>query len=222
MRNHARFIKRFLAEPHSVGAIAPSSSWLAKALCEPYSRSTPPVDVLEVGAGTGAVTRYLGGVLKAADRLDICELAPMFVEVLRKQVLTQPTFEQAVREGRVRLLEGPVQEVIGDHRYDFIISGLPLTIFTAQQVREILDALKRCLKPGGVFSYFEYIGLRKLSSVVLSAAERQRAQEVSRILAGHIQAYQFDRRTVLRNIPPAYARHWRFDQGDGVRRAAYA
>ncbi|GMU38832.1 MAG: methyltransferase [Phycisphaerae bacterium] len=207
------FVRQFISNPHSVGAIAPSSRVLARALCEPYQASQPPVSVLEVGAGTGAVTKYIGSVLRAGDTLDICEISPAFTDLLRRNVLTTPAFSGPAAAGRVRLLEGPVQDVIGDRKYHFIISGLPLTIFTVEQVSRILDALRRSLHPGGVFSYFEYIGLRKLSGALMTGRERRRAREVSKFLTTNIAAYQFQRRTVLINLPPAYARHWRFDDG---------
>ncbi|MCC7293227.1 MAG: methyltransferase domain-containing protein [Phycisphaerales bacterium] len=211
MRQNINFIRQFIANPHSVGAVAPSSRHLARALCEPYVRSTGACHVLEVGAGTGAVTRHLGTVLRAEDRLDISELSPVFADALRRDVLTMPCFAEAVAQRRVRLFEGPVQDIIGRQQYDFIVSGLPLTIFTVDQVREILDALRRSLKPGGVFSYFEYIGLRRISGAVMTGSERRRARDVSRFLTQSIATYQFDRRTVLLNLPPAYARHWRFE-----------
>jgi phosphatidylethanolamine/phosphatidyl-N-methylethanolamine N-methyltransferase len=211
LRHTLGFVRQFLSNPHSIGAIAPSSRLLARALCEPYQASPSPASVLEVGAGTGAVTKYIGGLLRRADTLDICEISPVFTEWLRENLLTSPTFAGPVAEGRVRLLQGPVQDVVGDRKYHYIISGLPLTIFTVDQVRQILDTLRRCLHPGGVFSYFEYIGLRKLSSALMTGRERRRAQAVSQFLNRSIREYQFHRRTVLINVPPAFARHWRFE-----------
>ena len=65
-----RFLRGYLQTPHVVGALSPSSKQLAEALCAPYRRAESPVSVLEVGAGTGAITRYLGTILRDRDRLD--------------------------------------------------------------------------------------------------------------------------------------------------------
>jgi len=211
MRQQVQFLKEFVSAPSTVGAVVPSSAALARALCEPYAQADRPAAVLEVGAGTGAVTRYLGSILRGEDRLDICEIKPHFADHLERNVLSHTNFAGAVAVGRVRLMRGPVQQLLGKRRYDFIISSLPLTAFNLADIREILAGLQASLKPGGVFSYFEYIGLRKLSRNLLLGKKRLQAQQVSRFLNDNIRSHQFYRRTVLLNFPPAYARHWRFD-----------
>ena len=94
-----RFFKRYLSDPRSVGAIAPSSPGLSQALCDPYSRCERPARVLEVGAGTGSVTRQLGRLLRPDDQLDICEINPVFGDILEKDVLTNRDFRDAVAAG---------------------------------------------------------------------------------------------------------------------------
>lgn len=215
MRHHAAFLKQFLRRPQSVGAVAPSSRHLARALCAPYEAATGPSRILEVGAGTGAITRHLGTVLRPKDELDICELSADFAEILRRDVLSAESFARPMAEGRVRLLIGPVEKVIADRTYDFVISGLPLTSFTIDQVKAVLGRIRDVLKPGGVFSYFEYIGLRWLSTYLMMGSEGRRAREVSAYMSAGIRTYQTGRQPILRNVPPAFARHWRFDRVDG-------
>ncbi len=191
--------------------MAPSSRALAAALCEPYRRSLQPATVLEVGAGTGAVTRHLGTLLGDDDRLDICEIESDFAEVLERDVLTCPSFAGAVAAGRVRLLRQPIQTLSEENRYDFVISGLPLTAFELRDVQEVFRVIRRSLKPGGVLSYFEYVGLRRTSTALALGNRRACVRSVSKYLTEHIRNHQFARQTVLRNFPPAYARHLRFD-----------
>lgn len=209
-----RFLKEYLIDPTTVGAIAPSSRSLAAALCEPFRRRSRPAKVLEVGAGTGAITRYLGPLLGDADELDICEIQPEFVEVLEGEVLTQRDFASGVADGRIRLFCQPVQEIAHRDRYDFIISGLPLTAFELGDVREAFGAFRRCLKPNGVLSYFEYVALRMVARSLAVGRRGRRVRSVSRFLSEQIRRNQFDRRTVLINLPPAYARHFRFNGTD--------
>ena len=170
-----------------------------------------PATVLEVGAGTGAITRHLGSVLGRNDHLDICEIQPEFVAILKRDVLSQPDFVPAVEGGRVRILDTPVQDLDHENRYDFIISGLPLTAFALRDVHRVFKALRRCLKPGGVLSYFEYVGLRRTSRTLAFGKRRNRIRTVSAYLSKHIRAHQIRRRTVLQNLPPAHARHLQFD-----------
>ena len=212
-----RFLKGYVRDPSSVGAVAPSSRALAGALCEPFRRRTRPAKVLEVGAGTGAITRHLGTLLGDEDELDICEIDADFATILEQDVLTQTDFVSRFAAGRIRLLKKPVQGITEEDRYDFVVSGLPLTAFELQEVKEVFAAIRRCLKPDGVFSYFEYIGLRRTSRVLALGRHRARIRSVSAYLTDHIRSHQFECRTVLRNFPPAHARHFRFDSAAAAR-----
>ncbi len=209
--HNLQLIKRYVRDPKVVGAVTPSSRALAEAMSRHYKNYDKTASVLEVGAGTGPITRYLGTILGDDDSLDICEVQPSFVKILHRDVVSSKTFRPAVKAGRVRILAKPVQRLVDENRYDFIISGLPFTVFELQDVRHIFDVIRRVLKPGGVFSYFEYIGMRKISRNCSLGNKRSRVRNVSSFLNRLIREYQFDREMVFKNLPPAYARHLRFD-----------
>ncbi len=206
-----RFLKGYVRQPHVVGAVAPSSTALASALCEPFHRYPRPARVLEVGAGTGAITRHLGAILGDRDELDVCEIKPEFADILRRDVLSRPDFASGVSSGRVRLVESAVQSLPHEDRYDFVISCLPLNAFELREVREVFTVLRRCLKPGGVLSYFEYMAFRRGSAVFSLGRRRKRIRSVSAYLTSTIKKFQFRRRAVLANFPPANTRFLRFD-----------
>jgi len=205
-----RFLTRCLAHPGSVGSVTPSSQALAKALTAPLEGRDRSVCVLEIGAGTGPVTRRLGNLLGPEDRLDVCEIDPEFARILERTIQTEPSLAAAHAQGRVRLLNCPAQEIDAPGYYDFIISGVPLNAFRPAEIRGFLAHVQHNLRPGGVFSYFEYAGARWLMRVFPSRRLRRRARVVSRVLEAHIEEYQVARRTVILNVPPAHARHWRF------------
>jgi phospholipid N-methyltransferase len=215
-----RFFKRYLNDPRTVGAIAPSSPGLSRALCGPFRARRTPARVLEVGAGTGSVTRQIARFFGPEDRLDVCEINPVFGEILEREVLTRPGLREGVAEGRVRLLKQPVQALTQVEPYDYILSGLPFTSFELEDVEEIFDVIRRCLKPDGVFSYFEYVALRRASTALAVGKKRRRVRSVSSYMNETIRNHQFARRTVLRNLPPAHARHLRFDRTQAVAVAA--
>ena len=186
------------------------------AVAEPLRRATRPIRLLEVGAGTGPVTRYLGTLLGDKDQFDICELQPEFADILERDVLSKPPFAKMVAEGRVRLLRKPAQKIEGHNVYDFIISGLPLTAFELDDVKKIFTVYKRLLKPNGVLSYFEYTWLRQTSRVLALGRSRTRLRAVNAFLNRNIRDHEFARRAVLNNFPPAHARHMRFEaNGNG-------
>lgn len=205
-----QFLKRYVAAPHVTGAVAPSSRRLAEALVRPFARSPRPARVLEIGAGTGPVTRVIGRHLGPQDRLDVCELQDELADVLERDVLSRAPLDRASREGRVRLIRGPVEEIDAAGVYDFVICGLPFTAFDPPSVRRIMGVIERTLKPGGTFSYFEYVGLRRLSCTFGFGVGRRRVRRVSRLLDRLIARHQVRRETVWLNVPPAYGRHWRF------------
>ncbi len=125
-------------------------------------------------------------------------------------MLAQPECGPGLYDGRIRLFCKPVQEIPHDNYYDFIVSGLPLTAFDLGLVKDVFATFRRCLKPDGVLSYFEYVGMRRTSRALSVGHRALRVRSVSSFLTRRIRRHQFDRRTVLRNLPPAHARHLRF------------
>ncbi|GGU73766.1 hypothetical protein ACIG0C_08465 [Kitasatospora aureofaciens] len=78
------FLTEALRTFHDTGALAPSGPDLVDALVVSVtSRPNRPISVLEVGAGTGVVTRRLARVLRPGDRLHVVEANPRFAERLR-------------------------------------------------------------------------------------------------------------------------------------------
>jgi phospholipid N-methyltransferase len=171
--------------------------------------------MLEVGAGTGAITRRIGQLMTDRDELDICEISPHFADILERDVLSQPYFRRPCIEGRVRLFRIPVQQLDVNAQYDYIISGLPFTAFPVRDIHDVLGVLRQCLRPGGVLSYYEYVGFRRASRVFAMGKSRERIRLVYAYLSRNIERHQFAKETVFLNFPPAHARHLRFDGEPG-------
>ncbi|MCP4593436.1 MAG: methyltransferase domain-containing protein [bacterium] len=205
-----QFLRSYLDDPSTVGAVAPSSRRLAKALVQPFAARTGASRVLELGAGTGRVTRCIASLMGPDDHLDVCEIKEDLADALETNVLSEAGCRRARVDGRIRLLRCPAQDIHDSQGYDYIISGLPFTAFDPVLLDAVMSSVRRNLRPGGVFSYFEYVGLRKLNRTLSLGSGRQRIRSVSGVLDGHISRHQFRRETVLFNLPPAYARHWRF------------
>lgn len=206
------FLRNYVREPRTVGALAPSSRWLAAALAEPFRARATSARLLEVGAGTGPITRYLGELLGPDDCLDVCEVNPDFAKIIQRDVLSRDPLASGVRRGAVRLWTCRVQDIDPEQRFDLIIASLPFTVFPLAEVRAIFELVRRLLVPGGVFSYFEYAILRRISRTWSLGPSRTRIRAVSDFLDDQVQQYQLAARLVLRNLPPARVRHLRFAQ----------
>lgn len=197
------FLREVTRTFHTTGAIAPSGHSLACRLAEPLRAArSGPLSVLEVGAGTGTVTRVLARLIGPSDRLDVVEINPRFVGVLTGLLRTDPALA-AVAE-QVRILPESVTELeLGEGRYDVIVSCLPFTNFAPETVRSILAQYRRALVPGGRLTWFGYLGTRPLRSLFGSRAEAARHRAVAAELAAFEGAHHSERRVVWDNVPPA-------------------
>ncbi|MDX2544614.1 class I SAM-dependent methyltransferase [Streptomyces sp. WI04-05B] len=192
----------------TTGAIAPSGKALARALTDPVLAQAPhPLAVLEVGAGTGPVTRALIPRLSRGSRLDIVEANPRFAAGLRRLVTAHPAL--TATSAQVNVHQIYVEQLDTDQRYDVIVSGLPLTNFTPAQVERIMARYLELLHPGGTLTYFAYLGTRRARALTASRAEARRHAAVDEIMAAYQRTYATGRWTVWANIPPAYVWHLR-------------
>ncbi|MEU5983382.1 methyltransferase [Streptomyces sp. NPDC047434] len=184
------------------GALAPSSPSLARALTDPVrARGDRPLDILEAGAGTGAVTRTLIPQLAPGSRLDIAEANPRFIARLHRLVHTHPHL--AGRGQPVRIHARRVEDLDPDRRYDVILSGLPFANFTPAQVETIMDRYLELLHPGGSLTYFAYLGSRRARSLVATRERARRHRAVEEVLRGYQRRYATGCWTVWSNLPPA-------------------
>ena len=201
------FFREFRRDFFHTGSLLPSGVFLAKALVRPLRRARPPARILEVGPGTGSVTREIVHRMQPGDLLDAVEINPVFIKVLERRLERDPLL--AARRDDIRLIHAPVQEVLGQGVYDFIVSGLPLNNFGGPDVRSILAAYMRLARPDGILSYFEYVLVRELQSPFVGRAERYRLARVGRLVRRFIRHHQTDCRHIWLNVPPAIVRYLR-------------
>ncbi|MEH0418648.1 class I SAM-dependent methyltransferase [Streptomyces sp. B21-083] len=200
------FLLEAARDLRTTGAIAPSGKALARVLTDPVRAQAPhPLAVLEVGAGTGPVTRALIPRLSRGGRLDIVEANPRFAARLRRLVTTHPALTDLTdRTAQVNVYETYIERLDTDQRYDVIVSGLPLTNFAPPQVERIMARYLELLHPGGTLTYFAYLGTRRARALTASRAEARRHAAVDEIMRTYQRTYATGRRTVWANIPPAY------------------
>jgi phospholipid N-methyltransferase len=202
---YGEFFREFRRDFHHTGAVLPSGRFLAHALASALRGSRSGSRILEVGPGTGSVTRAIARRMAADDHLDAVEINRAFAHALRSHVDRAPVFQEHRR--RIEIIHSAVEDLGGESIYDYIISGLPLNNFSAAQVRGIFAAFGRLLKPGGMLSYFEYTLVRQLKAPFVNRRERRRLFRVGRIMGGYIRDFQVRRERVFINVPPAIVRH---------------
>ena len=209
LRDYPLFFKQYVRRFHDTGAIAPSSRWLANALARYVAGEGGPRRVLEVGPGTGAVTRQIVERLGPDDRFDLVELNDQFVAHLRGRFRDEPTFS-AVAD-RATIIHGPLEQLPREQKYDAIVSGLPLNNFAVADVEQILAAFGELLAARGTLSFFEYVAVRPARAAVSGRADRQRLRGIGRVLRNALDGNEFRRDLVWPNLPPAWGHHVRFN-----------
>jgi phospholipid N-methyltransferase len=205
--DHCIFLSEFFKSFHTTGAVLPSGPWLAASLVRYLGEPAGQRRILEVGPGTGAVTRRIVEILRPDDHLDLVELNDQFVAHLRQRFTTEPAFH-AVAD-RATIHHCPIEDLASEGRYDAIVSGLPLNNFDAPLVERILGILMGLLKPGGTLSFFEYIAIRKARALISRGAERERLNGISRALERVLQHGEVRCDWVWPNVPPAWVHHVR-------------
>ncbi|MDE1894790.1 MAG: phospholipid methyltransferase [Pseudomonadota bacterium] len=146
------FMRAWLRDPRSIGAVAPSGPALARLMTMHVSDLAGPV--IELGPGTGVLTRALlaRGVLP--HRLALIEADPQFAEALSRRY-PQTTI---LRMDAAQL--GNTDSLFGEERAGAVISGLPMLSMPANQVAAIVQGVfERQLASDGSFYQFTY-GLR--------------------------------------------------------------
>ena len=202
---HLAFLRQFRERFESTGAVAPSSRFLARALTRPFSRRTAPARILEIGPGTGAVTRQIARQMRSDDRLDLVELNDQFVALLQDRLCNDHDFRRVA--DWTHLHHCALQDFHAGQPFDYIISGLPLNNFPVALVRDVFAAYTRLLAPGGVLSFFEYMYVRPVRCLISRAAEKQRLRELEAIIAPFLKDHRIRRDWVFVNIPPAWVQH---------------
>jgi phosphatidylethanolamine/phosphatidyl-N-methylethanolamine N-methyltransferase len=148
MSDFTLFLGKFLTQGTAIASLAPSSRWLARATVAHIDWARDRV-ILELGAGTGPITRELAARARPGSRLLVVERDPDFATILRARFGNQSQVE--VIEGDIRDLPDLLTQR-GVARVDQIVSGLPVPSFPASLQAALFATVKRILAPEGTFS----------------------------------------------------------------------
>lgn len=149
MKNQIAFFMAYLRNPGRVGAIAPASRALARSIGAEASRSKPRV-LIEIGAGTGAITRALASTGALAMRFIVYERDPKFALLLRK------------RWPEVEVLNHCASTVnsltLDEHASVTVVSSLPLISMPVAESRKCIAAMVALIsrQPQSVLIQYTY------------------------------------------------------------------
>ena len=146
------FFKESLINFRDTGSFVPSSNFLARRLAAPIDfRSN--LKIVELGAGTGSVTKFLLNVLPIDAKLISIEINPILTRRLTVSI-RDPRCE-FVKGDAARLTE--ILDARNIRKADYIISGIPLGNLPASTRLAIYREIKNCLESNGVCTQFQYL-----------------------------------------------------------------
>lgn len=180
------FAFSWLRAPLKVGAITPSGKRLGAFIASEIDLDRPGA-VIELGGGTGAVTRALldGGV--APEKLVVLERDEKMVQFLRENF------------SNVQIIDGDAAKLpeilkdLGIDEVNTVISGLPMLSFKAELQQSILEGAFNVMPEDGRIVQFTY------SMFAPPISRKKLAEWGMQADGGH---------TVWLNLPPATV--WRF------------
>lgn len=205
LQEHLAFFRQFRRRFETTGAVAPSSRFLARALTSGLRDRNGAARVLEVGPGTGAVTRQIVRLLKPEDRFDLVEVNEEFAALLQDRFQNDRDFQPAARQSAVHV--APLQEFQPSGLYDVIVSGLPFNNFPPELVEQLIDRSLALLAPGGRLSFFEYMFVRPVRRIVSPREVKERLGAIEQVLQRRFADYRVGTDWVFVNIPPAWVQH---------------
>lgn len=191
MGSKLNFLREFISQPDSIGAVTPSGKALASRMLDGISLEKSSV-IVELGPGTGAFTAEVLKRISSDSRFLAIEKNPTFVRDLVEHF------------NEVEIIEGNASELVsilhekGIEQVDTVVSGLPWASFPDQLQEEILSEVSRSLSSGGRFVTFAYGGIH------LFPKARAFRQRLDKLFQDVVRT-----RVAWRNLPPAFAYHCR-------------
>ncbi len=144
LKHLGRFWSAWFRSPGSVGAVAPSSPSLAKAMVHALG-DIPDGDILELGPGTGAITHY------------ILQLTGRHVIALEKDHKMAAKLQQLLP--KLEVLQGDAQyipELLSGRQLAAVVSGLPLLNMPHEIRENIIAGAFEAMHADGVMVQFTY------------------------------------------------------------------
>lgn len=190
MNENIEFLQAFLKNPGTVGSITPSSPELARRMIEGI-RPGPDRIVVELGVGTGAITKFLEAIVPDERSYLGIEIDGRLVRSLRRNfpdlnIVRGDASEAAAIHGRSGL-----------GRVGYVICCLPFVSLPKDVGERILLEIDEFMQQGCMFRTFQYAHGYYLPSAI-------RLREFMRNRYGRSVRSPL----VVKNVPPAYTLTW--------------
>jgi phosphatidylethanolamine/phosphatidyl-N-methylethanolamine N-methyltransferase len=148
MNDRTLFLGKFLTQGTAIASLAPSSRWLSRTTVSNIDWQHANA-VIELGAGTGPITRVIAERARPDCRVVVIERDPDFARLLRQRFGNRAEFH--IVEADVRDLASIVTDC-GITQADHVISGLPVPSFSQDLQRGFFRSIRAILRADGTYN----------------------------------------------------------------------
>jgi phosphatidylethanolamine/phosphatidyl-N-methylethanolamine N-methyltransferase len=190
MNENIQFLQAFIKNPLKVGSITPSSPELALKMLDGLKPDEDNV-VLELGVGTGAITRFLEQAIPNDRSYLGIELDRDLVRSLKRRFP-----ELAIVRGNA-CDTASIHSKSGLGKVGSIICCLPFVSLPNEVGEKILSEIDKFMQQGCIFRTFQYAHGYYMPSAI-------KLREFMRDRYGKGKKSQL----IVKNVPPAYTLTW--------------
>lgn len=174
------FIREYMRMPRFVGAIVPSSKYLANKMIENIDFRQARY-IVEYGPGTGVFTDMLLSHRKPETVILLVEYNQEFYDILKSKYRHEPNMH-IIHDSAEHIDKYLIRH--GITKVDYFVSGLPFASLPESVSSAILSKTRQYLQQDGKFITFQYTLLKK---------------DLMKQFFGNIKV-----KREVRNLPPAY------------------
>ena len=148
LNDAALFFRRWLSNPLQMGSIIPSSPKLGQLIAKQIDKRSSS-SILELGAGTGAITKSLISSGISPGRITVVEIVPEMAEHLRAKFPQTSVLQADAFDLPIPLLKDTLGEI------GTVICGIPLVLLSEAKQRQFIQQVE-AVAPGCGFLLYTY------------------------------------------------------------------
>ncbi|MFL6468463.1 MAG: class I SAM-dependent methyltransferase [Pyrinomonadaceae bacterium] len=190
MNENIEFLQAFLKNPTKVGSITPSSPELALKMLEGIEPTTENI-VIELGVGTGAITKFVQDIVPDDRSYLGIELDADLVKLLRRNFQ-----EMNIVCGNAMEMQA-IHQRSGLGKVGYIVCCLPFVSLPAEVRNGVLEEVDKFMQHGCEFRTLQYAHGYYLPSAI-------KFRELMRNRYGKEKKSNL----VVKNVPPGYTLTW--------------